>query len=163
MSSRIKCRASKKIIYNYLNGAEKNVNKPDYNYPDDFPDNDGPLKDVKLSTLFMLAFALGYNNHVTDEITNPYEYLANKDSFDNYLLPLVKAIAIYESDKGIDILHEDDETIYDFAEQYANAGIDILNEKYQENMENIIGDFHMEIDNMIVNKHIFKKVADLQK
>ena len=162
MSSRIKCRDSKKIIYNYLNGAEKDVNKPDYNYPDHFPDNDGPLKDVKLSTLFMLAFALGYNNQGTEK-TNPYEYLANPDSFDNYLLPLVKAIAIYESDKGIDILLEDEEVMYDFAQQYANAGIDILNERYQENMKNIIDDLHMEIDNMIVNKHIFKKVSDLQK
>ena len=162
MSSRIKCRDSKKIIYNYLNGAEKDVNKPDYNYPDDFLDNEGPLKDVKLSTLFMLAFALGYNNQVTEK-TNPYEYLANQDSFDNYLLPLVKAIAIYESEKGIDILLEDEEVMYDFAQQYANAGIDILNEKYQENMTNIIDDFHMEIDKMIVDKHIFKKVSDFQK
>lgn len=162
MSKRIRCRDSKKIIYNYLNGAEKDVNKKDYNYPDYFLDNVGPLKDVKHSTLFMLAFAMGYNNQITEK-TNPYEFLANPDSFDNYLLPLVKAIAIYESDEGIDVLHEDAEVMYDFAQEYANAGIDILNEKYQENMMNIIDDLHMEIDKMIVNKHIFKKVSDLQK
>lgn len=162
MSKRIRCRDTKKIIYNYLNGAEKDVTKDDYNYPESFPENVGPLKDVKHSTLFMLSFALGFNNQSTEK-TNPYEFLANPDSFDNYVLPLIKAIAIYESDEGIDVLHEDEEYFYEFAQEYANAGVDLLNEKYQNNMMNIIDDFHMEIDKMIVDKHVFKKVSDLQK
>ena len=95
-SDRIKCQKDTKIIYDYLNGKYDIISK-------DYPKNIGALNGIKHSRLFTLALAYGINNGTKSEL-KVKEDLANKTSFEDYLITLINAIAIYESDEGTNIL-----------------------------------------------------------
>lgn len=163
MRERLICQKDTKIIYNYLKGKEKNPNDEEFNYPEDWPRNyegdGGKLFNIKASTLFSLALAIGYKKGEKKSIDSTKE-LSNKKDIDYDVMTIIEAIAIYE--ESLDILKEDDlGEIYKNAEEYANGGIEFLNEEYQENMHGIINDWHLEIENIIKEKKILEKVKNL--
>lgn len=160
MSERIKCQKDTKIFYNYLRGFKKNDEDPEFNYDDDWPVNEGPLNNIKLSTLFALAFAFGYKNNLKKEISN-YKDLSNPVNFEDFLMPMIDSIAIYGSDDGVDVLKAESKEIYNDAEEYANGGISKLMEDYIEDMDVIINEWHLDIDDMIEEKDIFNKIDTL--
>ena len=163
MRERLICQKDTKIIYNYLKGKEKNTNDEEFNYPDDWPrnyENDGgKLYNLKASILFSLALAIGYKKGKKKAIDSNKD-LSNKKEIDFDLMTIIEAIAIYED--GLDILKEEDlGEIYRNAEEYANGGIEYLNEEYQDNMDGIINDWHLEIEKTIKEKNILEKVKNL--
>lgn len=164
MAQRIKCQSDTKIIYNYLNGKPKKTLDAEFNYPADWPENyaddGGKLYGVKASILFSLAIALGYKNNQKKEFNSGIE-IANKDSFPKYLMPIINAIAIYDSEEGLDILMKECPELRINAEEYANGGITILNSLYQKNMDGIINDFHLEIKQIIEEKDILNRIEKL--
>lgn len=163
MRERLICQKDTKIIYNYLKGKEKNVKDEEFNYPNDWPRNyesdGGKLFNIKASTLFSLALAIGYKKDNKKTIDSNKD-LSNKKDIDYDIMTIIEAIAIYE--EGLDILKEDDlGEIYKSAEEYANGGIEFLNEEYQENMDGIINDWHLEIEKIMEEKNILERVKNL--
>lgn len=160
MSERIKCQKDKKIIYNYLKGSKFNNEDPEFDYDAKWPDNVGPLKNIKLSTIFALAFSIGYKNNSKKKISL-YKDLSNPTNFEDFLMPMINAVAIVGHENKEDILNKELRDVYKNAEEYANGGIDILLEEYIEDMDTIINDWHLEIDDIIKNENIFNKIENL--
>ena len=158
MRERISCQKDTKMIYNYLSGFKKNVNNEEYNYPDDWAENRGQLNGVKLSTIFALAFSKGYANNKRKELSSLKD-LSNPTNFENYLMPMINAIAIFN--EGTDIMDEDPSEIYVNAEEYANEGIHILFDEYQDNMEDIIDEWHSDIDEIIAENQLLEQIENL--
>ena len=160
MSERIQCQKDKKIIYNYLKGDKRNSEDPESNFDTEWPDNIGPLKKIKLSTIFALAFSIGYKNKLKKPISTRKD-LSNPNNFEDFLMPLINTVAIIDSDTKEEILDKETKEIYKSAEEYANGGIDILLKTYIEDMDTIINDWHLEIDDIIKEKDIFNKIENL--
>lgn len=160
MSERIKCQKDTKIFYNYLKGSKKNEDEPEFDYDDSWPINNGPLKNIKLSTLFALAFSIGYKYRLREEISN-YKDLSNPVNFEDFLMPMIDSVAIYDANNDLEILNKDKKEIYNAAEEYANGGIHKLMEDYLEDMDSIINEWHLDIDELIEEKDIFDKIQKL--
>ena len=161
MSERIKCQKDKKIIYNYLRGFKKNDEDAEFDYDNQWPDNNGPLKNIKLSTIFALAFSIGYKNNQKEELSTLKD-LSNPTNFEDFLMPMINSIAIINSDEDREeILHKEPRDIYKNAEEYANSGVDLLLSDYIEDMDTIITDWHLDIDETIQQKDIFNKIENL--
>lgn len=158
MSERISCQKDTKMIYNYLSGTKKNANNEEYNYPNEWPDNNGQLNGVKLSTIFALAFSIGYANNKRKKVSSSKD-LSNPTNFEDYLMPMINAIAIFN--EGTDIMNENASEIYVNAEEYANGGIHLLFEEYIDNMDDIIDEWHSDIDEIIAEKHLFEQLEEL--
>ena len=165
MAERIKCKKDTKIIYNYLNGKPKNIRDDEFNYPTDWPENyeedEGKLYGIKSSTLFSLALATGVKNNEKKPIGVGGVELSNKENFPDYLMPIMNAIAIYDSEDGIDVLKKEFSDITKDAEEYANGGIHSLNSEYQNNMDGIINEWHMEIEQIIEDERIIERIDNL--
>ncbi|MBR6993804.1 MAG: hypothetical protein IKH85_07000 [Methanobrevibacter sp.] len=160
MSERIKCQKDKKIVYNYLRGFKKNNEDTEFDYDKSWPDNDGPLKNIKLSTIFALAFSMGYKNNLKETLSSQKD-LSNPTNFEDFLMPMIKSVAIINSDEKEEILNKELRDIYKNAEEYANAGIDLLLNEYIEDMDAIINEWHLDIDEIINEKDIFNKIENL--
>lgn len=160
MSERIKCQKDKKIIYNYLKGSKKNDEDVEFDYDNSWPDNNGPLKNIKLSTIFALAFSIGYKNNLKESLSSQKD-LSNPVNFEDFLMPMINSIAILNSDDGEEILHKEVRDIYKNAEEYANGGVDLLLNDYIEDMDTIINDWHLSIDETIKQNDIFNKIENL--
>lgn len=161
MNERIKCNKKNKIYYNYFKGDEKNSEEPEFNYPEDWPQNNGKLGNIAQHYSFALALAMGIKDNKKDLSNSTLELFNPPKNFEKFLLPLINAVAIFESDEGIDVLNNDPQEIYLVAQQYANEGIQHLHELYLEDMDGIINDWHIEIDQMIKNKNILDKIEEL--
>lgn len=158
MSERISCQKDTKIIYNYLSGFKKNENSDEYNYPKDWPDNKGQLNGIKLSTIFALAFSMGYANNKRKELSS-FKDLSNPTNFEDYLMPMINAIAMFN--EGTEIMDEEPSEIYVNAQEYANEGIHILFDEYVDNMDDIIDEWHTDIDEIITENQIFEQIEEL--
>ncbi len=146
------------MIYNYLAGFKKNASNEEYNYPDDWVDNIGQLNGVKLSSIFALAFSIGYANNKRKELSSLRD-LSNPTNFADYLMPMINAIAIFN--EGTEIMNEDSSKIYVNAQEYANEGIHILFDEYVDNMEDIIDEWHSDIDEIIAENRLFEQIEEL--
>lgn len=158
MSERISCQKDTKMIYNYLSGFKKNENNEEYNYPDEWVDNNGQLNGVKLSTIFALAFSIGYANNKRKKLSSLKD-LSNPTNFENYLMPMINAIAIFNG--GTDIMDKELSEIYVDAQEYANGGIHILFDEYMDNMDDIIDEWHSDIDEIIIENHLLEQLEEL--
>lgn len=161
MNERVKINKKNKIYYNYFKGDEKNSEEEEFNYPDDWPQNDGKLSNIHQHYSFALALASGIKEGKKDSSNSTLELFNPPKSFEKFLLPMINAVAIFESDDGLDVLNNDPQEIYVSAQQYANGGIQSLHELYLEDMDGIINDWHIEIDQIVKNKNIFDKIDDL--
>jgi len=161
MNERVKINKKNKIYYNYFKGDEKNPEEAEFNYPDEWPENTGQLEGITQDNTFALAFALGFKNQDKDFSNSTLELFNPPKSFEKFLLPMINAIAIYESDEGVDVLNEDPQDVYITAQQYANSGIVSLHELYIDDMEGIINDWHIEIEKIIKEKDIINKIDEL--
>lgn len=126
----------------------------------DIMDRGGPLKrsnDFNLKDLFSLALAFGYLNGTSYEIKNSDNFL-KASNFGEVLPVLLNAVAIDSNEGNVDILsNEDPQVIFKPSEEYANAGFEILKEKYVKNEEMFIEELRIKIieknkDNYILNK-----------
>lgn len=160
MNERVKINKKNKIYYNYFKGDEKNPEEAEFNYPDEWPENTGQLKDITQDYSFALALALGIKKDKKDLSNSTLELFNPPKSFEKFLLPMINAVAILESDEGVDVLNNDPQEIYIAAQQYANEGILTLHELYLEDMEGIINDWHIEIEKTIKDKDIINKIDE---
>jgi len=86
--------------------------------------NEKLFKDKNLKEKFIYALTLGYKNNISVPIKLKEGLFYTKDLSENDEA-LLSALAIYTSEKGIDILIDKAE-IYKIAEEYAHAGIRLL-------------------------------------
>lgn len=130
----------------------------------DILERGGPLKkssDIQSKDVFSLALALGYLNGVSYEIEDSDPFL-KASNFDQVLPVLLNAIAIDNNDGNIEILsNEDSQTIFKPSEEYANAGFEILKEKYIKNEEEFIEELRIKIIEMNKDNYILNKLAKL--
>lgn len=127
-------------------------------------DRGGPLKrsnEFQSRDVFSLALALGYLSDVSYEFDNDDKFL-RATNFGDVLPVLLNAIAIDENDGNIDILSNDDyQLIFKPSEEYANAGFEILKEKYIKNEEEFIEELRIKILNMNKDDYILNKLSEL--
>ena len=127
-------------------------------------DRGGPLKrssDFQSKDVFALALALGYLNDTSYEIDNA-DYFLKATNFGDVLPVLINAIAVENNDGDIEILsNEDSQEIFKPAEEYANAGFEILREKYIKQEEEFIEDLRIKILELNKNNYILNKLAEL--
>ncbi|WP_405316003.1 hypothetical protein [Methanobrevibacter sp.] len=130
----------------------------------DILERGGPLKrssDFQSKDVFTLALALGYLNDVSYEIGTPDKFL-RASTFDEVLPVLLNSIAIEENGGGIDILSNDDpQEIFKPSEEYANAGFEILKQKYIKNEEEFIEELRLKILKMNKDDYILNKLSEL--
>lgn len=130
----------------------------------DILDRGGPLKksgNIQSKDVFSLALALGYLNEVSFEIKNSDQFL-KASNFDEVLPVLLNAIAIESNGGDIDILsNEDAQAIFKPSEEYANAGFEILQEKYVKNEEEFIEELRIKIIELNKDNYILNKLSEL--
>lgn len=130
----------------------------------DILDRGGPLKrssDFQSKDVFSLALALGYLNGVSYEISTPDKFL-RASTFDDVLPVLLNAIAIEDNDGDIDILSNDNpQEIFKPSEEYANAGFEILKQKYIKQEDEFIEDLRIKILELNKDNYILNKLAEL--
>lgn len=130
----------------------------------DILDRGGPLKkssNIQSKDVFSLALALGYLNGVSFEIKNSDQFL-KASNFGEVLPVLLNAIAIDENGGNIDILSNDDpQAIFKPSEEYANAGFEILQEKYVKNEEEFIEELRIKIIELNKDDYILNKLSEL--
>ncbi|MBE6503710.1 MAG: hypothetical protein E7Z76_05415 [Methanobrevibacter sp.] len=130
----------------------------------DILDRGGPLKkssNIQSKDVFSLALALGYLNEVSFEIKNSDQFL-KASNFDEILPVLLNAIAIESNGGDIDILsNEDSQAIFKPSEEYANAGFEILQEKYIKNEEEFIEELRIKIIELNKDNYILNKLSEL--
>lgn len=130
----------------------------------DILDRGGPLKrssDFQSKDVFSLALALGYLNGVFYEIDTPDKFL-KASTFDDVLPVLLNAIAIEDNDGDIEILSNDDpQEIFKPSEEYANAGFEILKQKYIKQEDEFIEDLRIKILELNKDNYILNKLAEL--
>ena len=130
----------------------------------DILDRGGPLKrssDFQSKDVFALALALGYLNGVSYEIDTADKFL-KASTFDDVLPVLLNAVAIENNGGDIDILsNEDPQEIFKPSEEYANAGFEILKQKYIKHEEEFIEDLRIKILELNKDNYILNKLAEL--
>lgn len=130
----------------------------------DILERGGPLKrssDFQSKDIFSLALALGYLNGVSYEIDNPDKFL-KASTFDDVLPVLLNAVAIENNDGDIDILsNEDPQEIFKPSEEYANAGFEILRQKYVKHEDEFIEDLRIKILELNKDNYILNKLSEL--
>ena len=130
----------------------------------DILDRGGPLKrssNFQSKDVFSLALALGYLNGVSYEIDTPDKFL-KASTFDDVLPVLINAVAIEDNKGDIDILsNEDPQEVFKPAEEYANAGFEILKEKYIKQEDEFIEYLRIEILKLNKDNYILNKLAEL--
>lgn len=114
--------------------------------------SDSPLKGRKNKEIFMMAMIIGfYKTGVRTELKNPVDY----DHVEN-LGPdrrtIIKAIAVAE--EGMNVL-DDEEKIYNIANEYAATGIKIL----ESMVNNHEYDFIKKLESMLVEEYDSKKMG----
>ena len=128
----------------------------------DILERGGPLKrssDFQSKDIFSLALALGYLNGISYEIDTPDKFV-KASTFDDVLPVLLNAIAI--EDNGVDILSNDDpQEIFKPSEEYANAGFEILKQKYIKQEDEFIEDLRIKILELNKDNYILNKLAEL--
>lgn len=98
-------------------------NKKDY---DRLKDKDSPFSDNDNWELFMMALIVGYESGTPIALEKKLGY-AQAVTFDETDLSIIKAIAVKETG-SLDVLINKSK-VFSIAEQYANAGIELLVEK----------------------------------
>lgn len=130
----------------------------------DILERGGPLKrssDFQSKDIFSLALALGYLNSVSYEIDTPDKFL-KASTFDEVLPVLLNAIAIENNNGDIDILsNEEAHVIFKPSEEYANAGFEILKEKYIKNEEEFVEELRIKIMELNKDNYILNKLSEL--
>ena len=130
----------------------------------DILERGGPLKrssDFQSKDIFSLALALGYLNGVSYEIDTPDKFL-KASTFDDVLPVLLNAVAIENNDGDIDILsNEDPQEIFKPSEEYANAGFEILRQKYVKQEEEFIEYLRIKILELNKDDYILNKLSKL--
>jgi hypothetical protein len=116
---------------------------------------EGPLKGYNTSDIFLLSLAIGYSKSYPSPIKESDPFV-KPENFGKDLIPLTEAIAISESEEGIEILAKDKNEVYKLAEEYANAGIELLYAQYKGNEKNIITDWYREIYKDVKNKKMIE-------
>ena len=124
----------------------------------------GPLKrssDFQSKDVFTLSLALGYLNDISYEIDNT-DYFLKATNFGDVLPVLINAVAVENNDGDIDILsNEDPQEIFKPAEEYANAGFELLREKYIKQEDEFIEDLRIKILELNKDNYILNKLAKL--
>ncbi len=126
-------------------------------------DRGGPLKrsnDVQLKDIFSLALALGYLEDISYEINKEDKFL-RATNFGDVLPVLINAVAVENNNGNIDILLEDYPLIFNPSEEYANAGFEILKEKYIKNEEVFLEELRLKILQMNKDDYILNKLSEL--
>ena len=79
------------------------------------------------------------------------------------MLPvLLNAVAIEDNDGDIDILSNDDpQEIFKPSEEYANAGFEILKQKYIKQEDEFIEDLRIKILELNKDNYILNKLSEL--
>lgn len=130
----------------------------------DILERGGPLKrssDFQSKDIFSLALALGYLNGVSYKIGTPDKFL-KASTFDDVLPVLLNAIAIEDNGGDIEILSNDDpQEIFKPSEEYANAGFEILKQKYIKQEDEFIEDLRIKILELNKDNYILNKLAEL--
>lgn len=130
----------------------------------DILERGGPLKrssDFQSKDVFALALAFGYLNGVSYEIDTADKFV-KASTFDDILPVLLNAIAIEDNDGDIDILsNEDAQKIFKPSEEYANAGFEILKQKYIKHEDEFIEDLRIKILELNKDNYILNKLAKL--
>lgn len=130
----------------------------------DILERGGPLKrssDFQSKDIFSLALALGYLNGISYEIDTPDKFV-KASTFDDVLPVLLNAIAIEDNGGDIDILSNDDpQEIFKPSEEYANAGFEILKQKYIKQEDEFIEDLRIKILELNKDNYILNKLAEL--
>lgn len=139
----------------------ENESAVEYN---DILERGGPLKrssDFQSKDVFSLALALGYLNAISYEINTPDKFV-KASTFDDVLPVLLNAVAIEDNKGGIDILsNEDPQEIFKPSEEYANAGFEILKQKYIKHEDEFIEYLRIEILKLNKDNYILNKLAEL--
>lgn len=126
-------------------------------------EHSGPLnkKNKKYNRdIFTLALAYGYINNLKIPIETKDNFL-NSENFGKDLPSLIDALAISKSSEGIHILAEDSSEIYNFAEEYANAGLELLNSEYMGKEEEFIEKLRLKILKLNKNDKILNELKEL--
>ena len=130
----------------------------------DILERGGPLKrssDFQSKDIFSLALALGYLNGISYKIDTPDKFV-KASTFDDVLPVLLNAIAIEDNGGDIDILSNDDpQEIFKPSEEYANAGFEILKQKYIKQEDEFIEDLRIKIFELNKDNYILNKLAEL--
>ena len=123
----------------------------------------GPLKNNKKHSkdIFLLALAFGYERDLRVPINKKDDFI-NKINFGETLLPLINALAITHSEKGLEILGETSDEIYEIAEEYANGGLEILNSEYLDNHTEFIELLRLKILNLNKDNEIINKLNEME-
>lgn len=101
------------------------------------------LKGYDMAILFAIAFAYGVYNKKRKPLGSSVKGSITRNALDKNFEWLIKAVAIRE--EGVDII-ADEKKIYEIAEEYANAGIEMIQKiikemepgLFQKTMENEI-------------------------
>lgn len=129
----------------------------------DLLNRSGPLSSEKKKytrDIFRLALAFGYLNDIRLPIESKDNFV-NKTNFGETLPALINALAITNSDKGIEILAEDPVDVYQVAEEYANGGLDLLNSEYISNGDEFIEILRLKILDFNKDDKIIDKLKEL--
>lgn len=97
----------------------------------------GILNKANNKDIFLLALAFGFDKKRRVKIGSMERFI-NKENFGGILPSILDSIAISESKEGIEIISKEYDEIYHIAEEYANAGIDQLNDIYIGNQDEFI-------------------------
>lgn len=124
--------------------------------------NDGPLKGIWSSEIYVLAMALGFAEGKKTPIEGGSSQVSKPDDFCDSLIPLTNAISVFENEGEIEILKRSNSEIFKISDEYANTGITILEEKYFGNENNFILDLHNEIIDIFEQKNILEKIKKLE-
>lgn len=123
----------------------------------------GPLNSEKKKytrDIFRLALAFGYMEGIRMPLESKDNFV-NKTNFGESLPALINALAITKSSKGIEILGEDPGEIYQFAEEYANGGLDFLNTEYLSNGDDFIEILRLKLLDLNKDNRILDKLEEL--
>lgn len=129
----------------------------------DLLNRSGPLSsDKKKYTrdIFRLALAYGYLNDIRLPIESKDNFV-NKTNFGETLPALINALAITQSDNGVEILADDPVNVYQVAEEYANGGLDLLNSEYISNGDEFIEILRLKILDFNKDNKILDKLKEL--
>lgn len=123
-------------------------------------DRTGPLHKKALKDIFTLALAYGYMKKVKVPIQTKMGFI-NSENFGKNLTSAINAVAISKSEKGIHILAEDTSEIYDVSEQYANGGLEFLENEYVGHEDEFIEKLRYYIIKNNKDDRIIKKIESM--
>src|SRR2546422_11757692 len=97
--------------------------------------SDGPFKDKEWRDIFALCVALGFRQGARPPLSTEKHFLLRTESMLSDQVALVNAIAIAETGK-LEIL-ADQKEVWTIAEEYANAGIQALRDRFLGDTEGV--------------------------